>query len=90
MADGERLVLLLTVTNDIERAMVMGLLQTEHILALAQDARDNCGMKPYFGQSAVGTGMSDVQIYVYERDYAQAKSLVAAYHNQGLAEDEEG
>lgn len=89
MSEQGELVLLTTVTNDIERSMLMGLLQTEHILALARDARTNSGLKPYLGQAAITAGGLDVNIYVYEKDYEQAKILVDAYQNQGLEDPEE-
>ena len=89
MGEQEELVLLTTVTNDIERSMLMGLLQTEHILALARDARTNSGLKPYLGQAAVTTGGLDVNIYVHQQDYEQAKVLVDAYQNKGLEDNEE-
>ena len=84
MGEQEELVLLTTVTNDIERSMLMGLLQAEHILALARDARTNSGLKPYLGQAAITAGGLEVNIYVYQKDYEQAKALVDAYQNQGL------
>ena len=89
MSEQGELVLLTTVTNDIERSMLMGLLQTEHILALARDARTNSGLKPYLGQAAITAGGLDVNIYVYEKDYEQAKALVDAYQNRGLEDPEE-
>ena len=88
MSEQEELVLLTTVSNDVERSMIMGLLQMEHILALARDARGHCGLKPYLGQAAITTGGFDVNIYVYEKDYEQAQALLAVYHNQGLADGE--
>ncbi len=89
MAEQDELVLVATVSNDIERSMLMGLLKSEHILAMARDARTNSGLKPYLGQSAITAGGLEANIYVYQKDYEQAKALLDAYHNQGLTDEEQ-
>lgn len=89
MAEEEKLVLLTTVSNDVERSLIMGLFQSEHILALARDASTNCGLKPYLGQQARVLPGLDTNIYVYERDYEQAKGLWDTYHERELSEEEQ-
>ena len=78
MQEQNKLVRLTTVSNDVEREIIMGLLQAEHIRVMAQDAPTNCGLKPYLGQQARNLPGLDVHILVHEEDLAQAQAILAA------------